>query len=257
MTRPILTLSFPSLVLVVLMAACEPAAVRPRAVLEPPADPKGTTAEDAGTAAPVDSGSRQRQKLPAPDAMVTAADGGGQAMAPDAGAETASARPAGPGDVRIVEVLVNPSGQDVGREWIEILSVSHEPLDLSGLHVADTASDVAAPAGLIAPGARLLLGQLPDGSKNGGAPVAVAYGTRLAFNNDGEEISICDGPCATGVIIDRVAWKSLGAGYDGHAMVFDRDANLTCAATQPFGTAGDFGTPGQPNAGCAALDGGF
>ena len=273
MTRPILTLSFPILFL---CAACGPAPVGSRAVPAPPADPaspgdahapppaeppdgggQSTTAPDAGPTAPVDSGLQQRPKLPGPDALVTAADGGAQTAAPDAGAETASARPPAPGDIRIVEVLVNPSGQDLGREWIEILSRSPDPLDLSGLHVADTAIDVAAPAGLVAPGARLLLGQLPDGSKNGGAPVAVAYGTRLAFNNDGEEISICAGPCASGVIIDRVGWKTLAAGYDGHALVFDPDANLTCAATHPFGTAGDFGTPGEPNGGCAAPDGGF
>jgi lamin tail-like protein len=274
MTRPFLTLSFP---IFVLCAACGPAPVRPRAVLEPPADPApadahapppadaspdgggpSTAAADAGPTAPVDSGLQQRPKLPGPDAMVPAADGGDPAAASDARAETtASTRPPAPGDIRIVEVLVNPSGDDVGREWIEILNRSPEALDLSGLHVADTAVDVAAPAGMVAPGARLLLGQLPDGSKNGGAPVAVAYGTRLAFNNDGEEISICAGPCATGVIIDRVAWKSLGAAYDGHALVFDPDANLTCAARRPFGTAGDFGTPGEPNDGCAAPDGGF
>jgi hypothetical protein len=101
-----------------------------------------------------------------------------------------------------------------------------------------------------------VLGQSSDAAVNGGAPVGVAYGTRLGLNNDGEEISLCIGPCAAGVLVDRVAWKSLGAAYDGHALVFDRDADRTCAATEPFGSAGDFGTPGGPDDGCAVPDAG-
>jgi hypothetical protein len=77
------------------------------------------------------------------------------------------------------------------------------------------------------------------------------------LNNDGEDLSLCVGPCAGGLVIDHVAWKTLGAAYDGHAVVFDRDANLVCPATQPFGSAGDFGTPGGPNDACPVPDGGF
>jgi len=62
---------------------------------------------------------------------------------------------------------------------------------------------------------------------------------------------------ANGTVIDRAGWKALGGAYDGHALVFDRDANRTCAATAPFGTAGDFGTPGAPDDGCADPDAGF
>jgi hypothetical protein len=102
-----------------------------------------------------------------------------------------------------------------------------------------------------------VLGQFVDAGTNGGAPVTAAYGTRIALNNDGEEIAICIGTCASGVVIDRLSWKTLGAGYDGHALVVDHDAGLTCAATEPFGTAGDFGTPGEPNSSCTAPDAGF
>jgi hypothetical protein len=102
-----------------------------------------------------------------------------------------------------------------------------------------------------------VLGQSVDAGTNGGAPVTVAYGTRLALNNDGEEIAICVGTCASGVVIDRLSWKALGAAYDGHALVVDHDASLLCPATNPFGTAGDFGTPGDPDHGCAAPDAGF
>ena len=86
------------------------------------------------------------------------------------------------------------------------------------------AVDVAAPAGLVAPGGRVVMGQSADAATNGGAPVSVAYGTRLMLNNGGEEVSLCLGPCAEGVVLDRVTWGDLGAAYDGHALVLDRGA---------------------------------
>ena len=184
--------------------------------------------QDAGKEAPPDAGNL-RQKLPAPDGGIPgpAVDAGGDAEAIDAGVETVSVRPPVAGEIVIAEVLVNPTGQDAGREWIEIVNRAAEPLDLADLRVADLAAEVPAPAGIIAPGARVVLGQSADPGTNGGAPVAVAYGTRIALNNDGEEIAICIGTCASGVVIDRLSWKTLGAGYDGHALVVDHDAGLT------------------------------
>ena len=144
-----------------------------------------------------------------------------------AGVETVPVRPPVAGEIVIAEVLVNPTGTDAGREWIEIVNRAAEPLDLADLRVADLAAEVPAPAGIIPPGARVVLGQSVDAGTNGGAPVTAAYGTRIALNNDGEEIAICIGTCASGVVIDRLSWKTLGAGYDGHALVVDHDAGLT------------------------------
>lgn len=223
----------------------------------PPATDAGA-AQDAGKEAPLDAGGL-RQKLPAPDGGIPgpAVDAGVDTEAIDAGVETVSVRPPVAGEIVIAEVLVNPTGTDAGREWIEIVNRAAEPLDLADLRLADLAAEAPAPAGIIAPGARVVLGQSVDAATNGGAPVTVAYGTRITLNNDGEEIAICIGTCASGVVIDRLSWKTLGAGYDGHALVVDHDAGLTCAATQPFGTAGDFGTPGDPDSSCAAPDAGF
>src|SRR5262249_28080355 len=128
----------------------------------------------------VDAGSRP---MPLADAGATSADAAVDADASpadaakdvppaDAAAETASARAPAVGEVVIVAALANPSGLDAGREWIEIASRSAEPLDLSGLHVADAAADVAVPAGVIDPGGRLVLGQSADTGKNGGVVVA-------------------------------------------------------------------------------------
>jgi hypothetical protein len=279
MTRWTLCLSSSILILA---AGCGPDPIGPRALTEPspdaaradapvaPPERDAMAAPDAGTADSVDAPMQRPKPPPPPDTGVgpagdasadagvgPAGDAGVDAEASDGAVETVTHRAPVAGELRVDEVLVNPTGQDLGREWIEIVSLAAEPLDLTALHVADPTTDVAAPAGVIAPGARLLLGQVADAGTNGGAPVAAAYGTRLAFNNDGEEIRLCVGACADGAIIARVSWKSLGSGYDGHALAFDHDANVICPATQPFGTAGDFGTPGVPNGSCAAPDAGF
>jgi len=212
------------------------------------------TAADAGPWSDSDARAT-REQLPPPDARGAEDASADDTISGDAGAP--SPRPPAAGEVVIVEALANPGGTDTGREWIEIANRSAEPLALADLHLADASGDVAVPAGILVPGGRVVLGQSVDPGRNGGAPVAVAYGTRLALNNDAEEISLCLGTCADGTVIDRAGWKALGGAYDGHALVFDRDANRTCAATAPFGTAGDFGTPSAPDDGCADPDAGF
>jgi uncharacterized protein (DUF697 family) len=266
--------------------------VQPGTDVPPPADTPDAGAAPVATTDGADAGAdagSKRPKLPTPDAGALISDAGtlgatatadagvadaatadadstdavttNDAAAPpapvDAAVETGSARPPSAGELAITEALINPAGADTGREWIEIASLAADALDLSELHVADATIDVAVPAGIIDAGKRLALGQSPDASKNGGVSVAAAYGSRLTLNNDGEQISICVGPCAGGVVIDRVVWKALGAAYDGHAAVFDRAAGTICPATQPFGTAGDFGTPGDPDQRCGAPDAGF
>jgi len=262
----------PMILLVVVFAgACgpEPIGSRPEDRGAVPAREVGSADGGTGRAQPSDAcatvdAAAPRETPPTPDAGVPTPDAGAPppdagAPTPDAGAPTpdAGARAPHAGEIAIVEVLVNPTGQDVGREWIEIASLAAEPLDLSTLHIADAAVDVATPVALVAPGGRAVLGQSVDAATNGGAPVTVAYGTRLALNNDGEELSLCLGPCAEGVVLDRVTWGDLGAAYDGHALLLDRGAATTCAAAQPFGTAGDFGTPGAPDGSCPRPDGGI
>jgi len=162
------------------------------------------------------------------------------------------------GELLIDEALANPNGSDLGKEWVEIVSVADIALDLTALHLSDATTDVAIGAGTIAPGARLVLGQSADPAKNGGAAVDVAYGTRLILNNDAEQLSICVGPCATGAVIDHVSWSGLAAAYDGHALTFERDVGgaIICPAELPFGSNGDFGTPGAANPPCPTTDGG-
>jgi hypothetical protein len=206
------------------------------------------TSPDAGT--PADGAPAENPKLPRVDAAVDGATVDAPPAAP-------VARAPRPGEVVIDELLVNPTGDDLGREWIEIVSLAAEPLDLSQLHLATASTDVAVAAGTAAPGALLLLGQSIDPSKNGGASVAVGYGTKLILVNADGQLSLCLGACATGVVIDAVSWGALGDAYTGHALVVDPATKSFCAAGTPFGTGGSFGTPGAPNTPCLEnVDGG-
>jgi hypothetical protein len=174
------------------------------------------------------------------------------ATPPEAGiADGSSAALPAAGDVIIDELLINPAGSDTNREWIEIANVSKATLDLGQLHVADAASDVTVDAGVLAPGGLLVLGQSLDPTKNGGAAIALSFGNAISLNNGGDSISICLGPCATGVVLDQVVWTAdLGAAFDGHAAIVGVAPGLFCPADQPFGDAGSFGSPGQANPPC-------
>ncbi len=192
---------------------------------------------------------------------------GGSSGIPSTGGDSGSGTPSpGPGDVAMVELLINPTGTDTGREWIEIVNRCAHAVSLANLHVADAANDAtvdfagtasmpAPPAPLLAPGARAILIQSGDATKNGGIMFAAdtsggTFGTLVSLNNDADTISICVGACATGILVDRVSWDaSLGAGYDGHALVID-ETGRRCPAALPFGTAGSFGTPFAPNPSC-------
>ena len=208
---------------------------------------------DAST--PADRALPETPKLPARDGAAT---DDGRIDAPRDGSVAApGARTPRPGEVAIAELLVNPTGDDLGREWIELVNRASEPFDLSQLHLATASTDVAAAAGTIAPGALLLLGQSSDPTKNGGAPVAVAYGTKLILLNANGQLSLCLGACASGIVIDTVSWGALSDADVGHALIVDPATKGLCVASAPFGTAGSFGTPGAPNPPCVEnVDGG-
>jgi Lamin Tail Domain len=175
------------------------------------------------------------------------------------------ARPPAVGDLAITELLINPAGTDTGREWIEISNQAAHAVDLANIHVADAINDAPIDFAILAGGppilpaaARAVLIQSPDATKNGGLTlgggglvlVGGAFGTRVSLNNGGDTISVCAGPCAEGVVLDRVAWDAaLGATYEGHALSID-DHGRRCPATAAFGDAGSFGTPGAPNPLC-------
>src|SRR6185295_11923258 len=96
-----------------------------------PSGSGGASARDAARAPPPDGRPGTGGGAPANDA----ADSDGTTDAPPAGGDA--------GEVVIDELLVNPAGTDTNREWIELANLTALPFDLRGLHVADSAKDVA------------------------------------------------------------------------------------------------------------------
>jgi hypothetical protein len=204
---------------------------------------------DAKAGAP--DAAAETPKLPRPDAATDRAAAPIPDAAPvDRAPDRPGARAPRAGEIVIDELLVNPTGDDLGREWVEIESRATEPLDLAQLHLATASTDVPVAAGTLAPGALLLLGQSNDPSKNGGAPVSVTYSTKLILTNTSGQLSLCLGACASGVVIDQVTWDALDDSYVGHALVIDPATGISCPASAPFGTGGSFGTPGVANPPC-------
>jgi hypothetical protein len=194
-----------------------------------------------------EAGVAGRDAADAPEAAAASVDASPSGL--DA-ADASRARPPRPGEVLITEVLVNPAGDDLGREWIELAGRAAVPLDLAELHLATGTTDVAASAGVLAPGARVLLEQSADPAKNGGAPAGFAYGTKLILPNANGTLSVCRGPCANGAVLDVLSWGLLDDRFTGHALVVQTGTGLVCPAGTSFGTAGSFGTPGSPDPGC-------
>jgi hypothetical protein len=181
-----------------------------------------------------------------PDGHDAGATPDGHDAAPESGPP---ARPPRVGDLAIDELLVDPAGNDLGHEWIEVVSRVDEALDLSSLHVSDATTDVAVGAGPLAARGVLVLGQSVDRAHNGDAPVDLAYGTKLSLNNGADRVALCLGPCAGGVELVSFAWTA--PGLAGRAVVVD-PSGATCDATEPFGASGSFGTPGRADGPCAA-----
>jgi hypothetical protein len=224
------------------------------AEVRPGAAGVGGSAARPGGAAGAAGGSSGTSELP----MVDAARSSDHGAAADATADAPVARAPGLGELAIDELLVNPTGDDLGREWIELTNRGGDWLDLSALHLANASVDVAVAAGAIAPGGLRLLGQSADPTKNGGAPVDVAYGTKLILGNANGAVSLCLGACASGLVLDTVSWGTLDDDTVGHALVVDPLTRAICTAATPFGTGGSFGTPGLPNPPCgqdAGVDG--
>lgn len=221
----------------------------------------GTGGGGVGTGGRIGTGGASGGAAGAGTGVAGAAGSANAAGGAGSGGNNSLAPSPGSGELAIVELLINPTGTDTGREWIEIVNRTGHALSLAGLHVSDAANHAAVDFGgvvsasLLPAGARMVLIQSADSTKNGGVMLGGStpggsFGTLVSLNNEADTISICVGPCVTGLLIDRVAWDaSLGTGYDGHALVID-DSVRRCPATMPFGDGGSFGTPGVANTVC-------
>lgn len=165
-----------------------------------------------------------------------------------------------PGQVVLTELMPNPAAvTDDDGEWIELVNVGTDPVDLEGcvLYGEDGDEDVVntdAPL-VVPPGGLVVLAKVVDAGLNGGVPgVAYGFGTSFSLTNTGDVVRLeCDG-----AVIDEVTYLETWPFAAGVAMQLssasiDATANDAagswCAATAAYGS-GDLGTPGQANAGC-------
>ncbi len=227
------------MILVLLGCAVEQALVvapdPPRPPAEPSAEPSVPNADTAA---------------PPPDTEAPPEDTGPVApRAPEAG------------ELVLAELMIDPAAvADAHGEWIEIVSVASDPLDWTGLELADDGVDltVALGSGVVAPGGRFVVCADGDAAANGGVScdgtwLYHAFGGGLALANTGDELEIRLG----GAVLDRVTWSAgfaeVGAatGLEPSAEnAADNDeATRWCAAVAAL-PGGDSGTPGEPNRPC-------
>jgi hypothetical protein len=171
-----------------------------------------------------------------------------------------------PGDLVISEVMQNPNAvSDSLGEWFEVYNASNADIDINGLEVSDSggASFVVGSQVIIGAGGFAVFGRDANSLINGGVNVDYEWSS-FALGNTTDDIILSYG----GVELDSVSWDdgatfpdpvgaSMGlapaalfdTGNGGAATLNDDGANW-CESTSIFG-AGDAGTPGALNDGCA------
>ncbi len=160
------------------------------------------------------------------------------------------------GDLIITELMINPTGDDDGLEYVEIMNVSGRDIFLDGLVLisgTDNRPDVSAVSGWVSPsigpGARIVMSEAPPSSRPGG----VSVGSMLLSNAAGTVSLMCGA-----VEIDVVAWgDSPATPPEGHALQMAPAASadaprIWCASEDPADENGMSGSPGAPNHDCAS-----
>lgn len=163
--------------------------------------------------------------------------------------------PAVPGSVIVTEFLANPSGNDEGKEWIEVYNTTDGAVALNGWTIVDAggSSHVIAlgAAVIVEPRSHLVLGASADPLINGGVSVDYAYGHNINLSNSADSITLQQGE----VVIHSVAYGAaapvsapergvaLGMAENYYEGAVEEWANQTSA----FGSNEDLGTPGEKN----------
>ncbi len=214
----------------------------------------GTAPAPTGTTTPTATGTPTLTPTPtATDDQLPADTATPSATSP----ATATPSTAQPGDVVINEIMQNPKvvGDGAG-EWFELFNATGRAIDLNGWTIKDAGSDHhriqnGGPLWLPA-GGYLVLGNNAKAAANGGVPVAYVYKSFTLGNGD-DEVILQDGLESE---IDRVAYDG-GPAFpdpDGTSMQLVRPdldnsigANWHVSLDAWPGSAGDLGSPGEPN----------
>lgn len=175
--------------------------------------------------------------------------------------------PLKPGDLLIVELMINPEASDDGDgEWVELRNMTDKELDINGLALTEAAKsddhviNHCKPL-KVAAGGVIVLGVSADSSKNGGYSPAYVYKDVTLSNLNDDLLLQARYKDGTILNIDHVNWDSATWGinkYAGHALALDATQTTAvgndvranwCLATQKM-SGGDFGTPGVKDDKC-------
>jgi hypothetical protein len=169
---------------------------------------------------------------------------------------------ASPGDVVIVEIMVDPvSVADSAGEWLELHNTTSEDIDIAGwvLHDIDANAPQWHVIGgqgpvVIAAGGTLVLGALADPVGNGGVSIDYQW-ANIDLANDADEIVLeVKGERIDVVTYAVPAWPVIG----GHSLSLDPASQTASANDDPSAwclgvsvyNAMDHGTPGTTNPLC-------
>jgi len=169
------------------------------------------------------------------------------------------------GDLIVNELLSNPSGADGDKEWFEVFNTTGSDIDLLGWEFSDDDDDlfVVLTSVVVPASGYAVLGKLVDSAVNGGVGVDYQYADSMGLTNTADEIVITS---PEGLEIDALAYDT-AAGFTStngetlsldpaHADFSSNDSGtFWCDGLTPFGTNGDFGTPGAENDDCFCPDG--
>jgi len=163
---------------------------------------------------------------------------------------------ANPGDIVIVEVMVNPSKvTDANGEWFEVYNTTGSNIDLHNWKISSTGDathtigqSVVVPAGGVA-----VLGRNSNPSQNGGYTANYQYTSIQLNNTSNDSLVLRD---VNNQQIDRIDYTTSWPFQDGKSMTLkvadvsglstknDDPANWATESTSTYGL-GDFGTPGS------------
>ncbi|MGA9522457.1 MAG: lamin tail domain-containing protein, partial [Myxococcaceae bacterium] len=157
-----------------------------------------------------------------------------------------------PGSVVINEVMPLGDPTATKGQWVELLNVSDQDVDLTGTFLTSTTTMTSwqLPSGLVlAPDEIIVLGESTVASENGDTPVDLAW-SGLTFDTEtGDTVQLTAvQPVAekTWLAADLVAGRSIQ-----HERAIGTDAKpLPCETTRPYSPSGALGTPGAENESC-------
>ncbi len=164
-------------------------------------------------------------------------------------------RPPVAGDLVITEYMADPENAPDGQaEWIEVLARSD--VDLNGLGLGRELGDgklvLDAPECLsVSAGSRIVFAKSDDSLANGGIEADYTMGALSLGNSSGSIVLEYDGR-----VLDTLGWttrRTKGASWSldpDFEAADSNDAERGCDGLATFGTGGDRGTPGTPNAHC-------